>query len=237
MKKNIIALILLASNFAFSYTAEIRELNSKNKNILFTLSSEEKMVGSEKTILALIKSKDEVMVDQTAVIDASTAELISGSIDQRQTKEKGTVDVEGDKVKLTYRADGKALKKKELKKPERFLAPGNFDEWLTVHFEEFKKEKTISINFLVWERMEIYKFKLEYLGLTELGAQKAQQFKLSIDNALIATFIKPIYIWKTEDMKKILKFEGRVAVKQVKGRGLENLDGEVLYFHEVKAPQ
>ncbi len=229
--KIIIGVILLKVTFAFGYVAEIRDLHAKNKTVLFTLTADEKTEADKKSIHALFKQKDKVVVAQDAILDAKTGELIKSSIEQIQTKEKGTTEVVGDQVKLTYKADGKPMETKEFKKPKRFVTTDNFDDWLVFHFDELKKSKSVQVEFLAWDRLEIYKFKLTYLGLESFDQVKAQHFKLVIDNVLLAQFVPAIEIWKSEDMQKMLKFEGRVAVKRVKGPGLENFDGEVLYFH------
>ena len=95
----------------------------------------------------------------------------------------------------------------------------------------------MTIDFLVWDRLETIKFKVSYLGLVDLGGEKAQSFKLNVDNFLLAVFVSPIKIWKSEDMKRMLRYEGLVAVKQAKGLDLKNLEGEVVYFQDLKAAQ
>ncbi|MBC7420830.1 MAG: hypothetical protein H7328_08880 [Bdellovibrio sp.] len=237
MKNISVLLFLFITQSVFAYRGEIRYLDSKDKTILFNLSIEEKIVGDEKHINALFKSSQVIVVEESAVINKNTAELISASIQQFQTKEKGTTEVVGDKVKLTFEAAGKPMQKKEFKKPKHLVAPGNFEDWLLVNFEMLQKEKSASIDFLIWDRLETIQFKISYLGLVDLAGQKAHSFKLNIDNFFLATFISPIKIWKSEDMKRMLRYEGLVAVKQVKGPELKNLDAEVVYYHDLKAAQ
>ncbi len=237
MKIIFVSLIVLSAQFAQAYRAEVRHLESTDKTILFNLNIEEKIVGDKKNINALFKSNENIAVEESAVLNKDNAELISTSIQQFQTKEKGTTEVIGDKVKMIYEKSGKSLQKKEFKKPKYLVAPGNFDDWLRVNFETLKTEKSMIVDFLIWDRLETIKCKITYEGLVELSNVKVHSFKLSINNFLLAAFISPIKIWKSEDMKRTLRYEGRVAVKQVKGLATKNLDAEVVYFHEVKAAQ
>ncbi len=232
---SLLMMLMLFAYGAQAYRGEVRALDAKDKAVLFDLIIEEKIVGDEKRINALFKSNQSIAVEESAVINKDTAELISASIQQFQTKEKGTTEVVGDKVKLTYEGEGKALQKKEFKKPKYLVAPGNFEDWLTVNFEMLKKEKSVTIDFLVWDRLETIKFKVSYLGLVDLKSEKAHSFKLSIDSFLLSAFVSPIKIWKTEDMKRMLRYEGLVVVKQVKGQDTKSLDAEVIYYHDLKA--
>jgi hypothetical protein len=231
-------IIILFSTLVFGQRAEVKKIGKQSDSPLFTIYFDKKIEGQILNIKADFKSQDDaVAMTEKARIDNTTAEIIEYDVIQNQTKEKAHITIDSDKIKIKYEIEGQKPQEKEIKKPDYLVAPANFERWLEVHFETLKKEKVMHIQFLVWDRLETIGFKVTYLGESELRGQKVQQFKMNIDNMVLAIFISPIRIWKSQDMKNLVRYEGRVAVKQVKGRGLENLDAEVVYFHDLKAAQ
>ncbi len=223
---------------AYATKASVTSLDSNDQSPMFYLTSNFISEGENLRITAIFKDVNEVVaLEEKAVINAKSAETITYSIDQRQTKEKGFVRVTDDKIKITYEVEGKPKKEIEIEKPSFLVTPGSFERWLQVNIESLKKEKTRRINFLVWDRFETIGFKVTYLGESEMSKQKVHEFKMNIDNFLIAAFVSPIRIWFSEDMKTMLRYKGRMGVKQVKGPELKNLDAEVVYFQDLKAAQ
>lgn len=157
-------------------------------------------------------------------------ELISFDVDQVQTKEKGRVEVQGDKVLFTYEKDGKKKTSEEkLRKP--FVTPANFNFFIGNHWNEFLSGKEVEVRFGVWFRLESVGFKIFKVGEKQNGAQKLIQLKMKPSSFVIAAIVDPLNLWYSEDGKKLVELSGRVSTKIQKGSDFKDLDADVLYHH------
>ncbi len=236
MKKIILTSLFLfgavaAITPAHAMYAEVFPLDKKMEKPLFMLEQTEKVVGTAIEINSVFKLDDKPQLKEFGKIVESTAEILEYKVTQLQTNETGTIDVTDNKVRIKYESVGKPEQIKEFKKPKVLVAPANFERWLKVNFEALKKEKTTVIDFLIWDRMETLKFKVTYLGLIEENGKKQHQFKMNIDNFLLASFISPIRIAMSEDMSKIQRFQGRLGVKLKVGSEFKSFDGDVIYYY------
>lgn len=228
--------ITLSTTFLFALQAhavyaEVYQLDKKTDKPIYILELVEKKVGPNIEIESVFKLDGEAQLKESGKINEATAEILEYKVIQLQTKEKGTVEIFDEKIRIKYEADGKPEQIKEIKKPKFLVAPANFERWLKVNFEMLKKEKSTVIDFLIWDRMETYKFKVTYLGLIKEKDKNQHQFKMNIDNFLIASIISPIKISMSEDMTKIQRFQGRLGVKAKDGTTYKNFDGDVIYFY------
>ena len=223
---------LLFPLFLKAYYAEVRGLDKPAGPVIYSLDLSEVKKGEITNVTAQFTTGAKVEMEEKAILNETTAEFIQYVITQYQTKEKGFIEVVGDTVKMKYEIEGKPTQTKEIKKPKDLVAPPNFDRWLKKNLTELKKEKTMTIDFLVWDRLDTYKFKVSYLGQTEKEGRKIQQFKMNINNFMLAAFITPIEIDMNDDLSQLVSFRGRVAVKIKKGDKYENLDADVKYFYK-----
>lgn len=223
---------LLAPIFSYAYYAEVRPLGKTSGAILYRLDASELKKGDITEVTAQFKSGDKVEMEEKATVNETTAEFSKYEITQNQTKEKGLIEIVGDVVKMKYDIEGKPSQSKEIKKPKDLVAPANFDRWLKKNFAELKKEKSLTIDFLVWDRLDTYKFKVTYLGEEKKNGSTIQKFKMNINNFMLAAFITPIEIDMNEDLSQLVSFRGRVAVKIKKDDKFENLDADVKYFYK-----
>ncbi len=216
---------------AQTYKAEIFNLNPESKQLDFTLDINEIQSAETVQIKAVFKKKDEVQLIEEAVLDSKTADIQEYKIDQKQTGEMGHVQIKDQKILISYKKKNEKEKNATLKQPTSLVAPANFNHWLQKNFELIKTKKSVVIDFLVWDKLDIYSFKVTYLGEVDLRGQKTHQFKMNINNSFIAAFVDPIFIWYNLPMTQIQQYQGRVAVKLASGPDLKNLDALVKYFH------
>lgn len=214
---------------SLSYSADVYDLEGKNLLFKIQLKREQKDNDLKISSKFIDAKTNENALLESAEIKADTAEFTDYTAQNLQTSEKGHVLVVGDKVKMEYQIKDKQSSK-EIAKPTYLVAPANFEAWLEKNFATLKEKKSMSVDFLIWDRMETFSFKVSYLGEQDLDGQKTQAFKMNIDNFLIAAFISPIRIWYTQDMSHILRFKGRVAVKKKNKDGsFGDLDADVRY--------
>lgn len=214
------------------YKATISDLDSDPKKIIFNINADKKIIGDNLFLdVSVLDGNSIVAIQETALVNKTTADIIEYKITNNQTKERGLVSV-SDKIKIEYTDTKNKTTIKEINKPSRLVAPANFELWIIRNFELLKKEKSLSVDFLIWDRLETIKFKVSYLGEQSLDGEKTQVFKMNIDNFLLATFISPIKIWYKADMSEIKIYQGRVGVRKKSGSGYDDLDGRVVYTYK-----
>ncbi len=213
------------------YRADITNLISKIQKNDFSLELTEIESLDSLKIKGVFKKENEIQLIEEALLDPKTAEIIDYKIDQKQTGEMGHIQIKDQKVVITYK--NKDLKEKAvtLGLPSQLVAPANFNQWLQRNFLILKEKKSIVIDFLVWDKLDTYSFKVSYLGEVELNGKKAHQFKMNINNRFVAAFVDPIFIWYNLPMTQIQQYQGRVAVKLGSGPDLKNMDALVKYYH------
>lgn len=233
-KINLIVLLLLFSNssLAAETKAEVRELDSKNQDIVFTIVLNKIIEGEKLKIDSQFVSGKEAVLVEKATINNATSDIYDYKVTNNQTQESGDVKIVDNKVSVEYKAKDKDPIKKEFAKPKYFVAPANFELWLQKNFETLKKDGKMSIDFLIWDKLDTYKFKVTYLGEQKFEGETTQAFKMNIDNFILASFISPIRIWYSQDMSRILAFKGRLAVKKANSSGgFSDFDGDVKYIY------
>jgi hypothetical protein len=231
----ILILTLLTSLNTWSvpqnYRADVFDLNFKAENPDFKFELTEQKNENTLKITGVFKKDNDIKMLEEAVIDESSADIISYKIEQKQTGESGFIEIKDKKIKIKFTANDKSEKTVELDLPNRLVAPANFDRWLQKNFSTIKEKKSLVFDFLVWDKLDTYKFKIKYLGEVDLSGKKAHQFKMNIDNIFLSAIVDPIIIWYNLDMTDIQQYQGRVAVKLGERPNLKNLDAVVKYFH------
>jgi hypothetical protein len=232
MKTLTLLAIVISVNFAQagfnSYTTTVTDLNG-DKKVLFNINANKKIVGENLFLdVSALDENQNIAIKENALINKNTADIVEYNIVNNQTLETGEVLVK-DKITIKYTDSNKKIKNKEILKPARLVAPANFELWIIRNFELLKKEKNLTIDFLIWDRLETLKFKVSYLGEVDLKGEKTQLFKMNIDNFLLATFITPIKIWFKADMSEIKLYKGRVAIRKKVNSKYEDLDADVVY--------
>lgn len=230
---SLIILVFSLTANAQNFTATVKEINKPDSPLIFTIELTRTIVDDKKNVLSLTKEKEKVVLEEKAILDSKTNEILQYDIDSQQTGEKGRLVFSSDKITIDYTAKNKAPITKTIPKPKNLAAPANFEEFIQMNFEKLKKEKTMIVNFLVWDRLDTYEFKVSYLGENKLNGETTHAFKMNINSMIISAFVSPIRVWYSQDMKQIRKFSGRIAVKQKDASGdLNDFDGDVIYTYK-----
>ncbi len=214
-----------------TYKADIFNLQPLSQSSDFTLELTEIYTSETSQIKGVFKKQNEIQIIEEATLDSKSADIKEYKIDQKQTGETGHVQIKDQKISINYKKKDEKEKNVTLNKPAVLVAPANFNQWIQKNFELLKIKKSVVIDFLVWDKLDTYSFKVTYLGEVNLNGQKTHQFKMNINNSLIAAFIDPILVWYNLPMTQIQQYQGRVAVKLVTGLDLKNMDALVKYYH------
>jgi hypothetical protein len=234
MTQFILLSLFLSINIAqaSSYEAEVREIGAPDK-ILYRILGSESNNKDALLVQAKAYSGDDIVMEENASLNPTNFETLNYTIINNQTGETAKLVLEKGQYRIEYKEKNKPEQKKDLGKIENLVTPANFEDWIRGHFEQLKKEKSISVSFLVWERHETLNFKISYLGENQLNGETTHLFKMNINNFLVAAFIDPIKIWFNADMKQMRRYLGRIALKKKEKDGkYSNLDGDVLYTYK-----
>lgn len=220
--------------WCLSYSSEIFELDSNFQKKLFDLQVES-ATGADNVVTATGTFKDS-STGQVAVHDVTKykdAELIEVEIEQKQTGEKGRVEVKGDEVHFSYTSpEGKQRKTVEkIKKGMRVLASSNFIVFIQKYWAELQKEKTISVRFAVWDREETVGFDIILEGAEKKSGQDLMKVKVKPTSFIIAALVNPLQMWFSPDGKKLVEMRGRVGPKIKVGKKWKTLDADVKYSY------
>jgi len=229
-------LVLFSLLFGFTLahaetvTGEVFEMKSNFSKKLFTMDIQvDTQDGMKKTLAVYKDLQGQPAVEEKGVVKG-TAELVSFDVDQKQTGEKGRIEVQDDKVLFTYEKDGKKKTSDEkLKGP--VVTPANFNFYIGDHWNEISVGKEIEIRFGVWFRLETVGFKIFKVGETQKDGRKLIQLRMKPSSFVIAAIVDPLNLWYTEDGKKLVELSGRVSPKIKKGDSWKDLDADVRYLH------
>lgn len=222
-----LSLVLSRVVFAETITGELFERHTNFGKKLFDLVIEvQKKEGVTQTFVTY---KDPA--GQVAVVEKGTFkgdELIVFDIDQKQTQEKGHVQVVGDKVLFSYEKDGKTKTAQEkLRKP--LLTPANFNTYVANHWDEVVQGDGVEIRFAVWYRLETVGFKVFKVGERQKSGQKWVHVRMKPSSFVIAALVDPLELWYEESSRRLMEMSGRVSAKLLSGSQYKDLDCDARY--------
>ena len=104
--------ITLSTTFLFALQAhavyaEVYQLDKKSDKPIYILELVEKKVGPNIEIESVFKLDGVAQLKESGKINEATAEILEYKVIQLQTKEKGTVDIIDEKIRIKYEAEGK----------------------------------------------------------------------------------------------------------------------------------
>ncbi|WP_413291431.1 hypothetical protein [Bdellovibrio sp. HCB337] len=186
----------------------------------------QKKEGLTQTFVSYKDLQGNVVVQENGTFKGD--ELISLDIDQKQTQEKGFIQVEGDQVLFTYEKDGKKKTDKEkLRKP--LLSQANFNTYVANHWDEIVRPEGVEVRFAVWFRLETVGFKIFKVGERQKDGQKWVHLRMKPSNMVIAALVDPLELWYEESSRHLMEMSGRVSPKTKSGDSFMDLDCDVRY--------
>ena len=230
MKYGFLLLMLLAfsqSLFAETVTADIFQQKTGFTKKLFYLDLASQEVDGQTRVLAVYKDlQGEVALTETGVFKKDL--LISFEVDQKQTQEKGRIEVQGEKVLFTYEKDGKTKTAQEkLRQP--LLTTANFSAFVKDHWREVTTESGVDVRFAVWFRLETVGFKIFKVKEVQKLGQTWVQLRMKPSSFVIAALVDPLDLWYSADSKQLMEMSGRVSPKLKTGSAFKDLDSDVRY--------
>lgn len=200
------------------------QFEKKIFNIDIKFESQEDVI---KTSAIYKDLQGQVAVEEYGVVKGD--KLVSFEIDQKQSQEKGRVQVQGDKILFSYEKNGQK-KTAEEKFRGPLLTNANFNMYVANHWQELSSGKEVEVRFAVWFRLETVGFKIFKVGEVQRGSQKLIQLRMKASSFVIAAIVDPLNFWYSEDGKRLVELSGRVSPKTLKSGEFKDLDADVRYL-------
>ncbi|MBC7692015.1 MAG: hypothetical protein H7222_09610 [Methylotenera sp.] len=185
--------------------------------------AEEKIDGKFRTI-------EEAYFSPTGIpwVQEKTA-LEGGNLKQYEVKqlqlaESGAIEVRGNRVLLSYTRGGKTSTSEE-EFSERFVIGSTLLDYLRRHQQELLQGDTLRVRFAVLSRTETVGFGLS-LDVRKPGRLRV---RMSPTSPVIALFLKPFYFTFSDDLKRIVEFQGIAMPKVARGSGWQDFRTQTLY--------
>lgn len=208
--------------------ADLFELNSDRQKKLYELQVEEKAEGD--SVLAVGTFRD--LKGDVALIEETRrrgAKVISMKVDQRQLKEQGLVEIEGNQLVFTL-IDASGTKKVSREKLSgEVVVPGTFNAFIRERWDSLEKGENVDFRFAVWFRRETVGFRLSKLQEEEWNGEPALRLRMKPSSFLIAALVDPLEFVYAKADRRLLRMKGRVAPKQLIEGQWKDLDAEVIY--------
>ncbi len=226
-------LLLTEATMAANYSGILYEQNSNREKKLYTLQVEDlKPDGSETQ--ATYKDMDGNIVVQDKA-ETNGTELIRYEVEQKQTGQKGLIEVKDGKAYFTKTVDGKSSTKEE-KLGKTFVISATFQKFVKANWDQIASGKTLDFRYGVWDRQETVGFEVFKIGEEKIGDQPALVLKMKPSSFLIAALVKPLIFKYAADGSKLLELNGRVPPKRQDGNSWKDLDADVVYTYAAAAP-
>jgi hypothetical protein len=201
---------------------EVFDLSGKNKQ--FTYERFEDNKGDSSTIRAVYKDLDGKVLTEE-VMSLQKGELVKYEIQQKQTNEKGWIEVAGDKVTFNLKKPKKRNYPQTEDKPKDFIVGLMIVPTIKKSWDTIIKGKNKEIRLGVWHRQESVGFKLS----KEKVDDKQMVVKMAATSFLIRAIVKPLYFTFDVKTKNLVSYKGRVTPKEKRGRRYRDFDGLTTY--------
>jgi hypothetical protein len=214
------------------HTGELFEMDSKRAVKVFDYehSTSDKEDGLKEVTGAFKDLKGELAFEEKALIKGS--ELIKDEIDQRQLKQKATIEKVDKEIVFTLTdSDGKTKTSREKFKGSLVVA-ATFSPWVRDHWEQLVKGEKIEFRYGVWNRQETVGFELFKVSEEIIDEKKTFKFKMKASSFIIAALVDPIYFTYSDKGERLLSYVGRTSPKLPKDKGgWKDFDAEIVYHY------
>lgn len=223
---------LLNSASAGVVTGEVFKKDSNRKELLYNFKNNiTDMSGVTKADAQFVEPGGAVVVVETS--EREGTKLKRYEIDHKQTGRKGSIVVDGNKVKFNFEENGKKKNEEIEDLKDNFIVGHTLVPYVTNHWKELMEGKTIDIRYGVWDRQETVGFSLFKVGQEKNDDKEAILLKFKPTSFIIAAIVDPVIFKFSTDGKELLGMVGRVAPKRKDGNRWKDLDADVVYKNQL----
>ena len=212
-----------------NYSAVAFEQGSNKQKEIYRFQLESNVVDGKEQIKSTWKDLEgNPVIEQTVVLDGS--KVVRDELIQKQTNQKGIVEVKEGKIYFTKESDGKSSTKDE-KLKDTFVVSASFQKFVKENWDTIVSGKDVEFRYGVWDRQETVGFEIFKIGEDKVGDQPALVLKMKPSSFIISALVKPIIFKFAADGSHLLEMNGRVAPKKKDGSSFKDLDAEVVYTY------
>ncbi len=218
----------LAGQAMQDFSSDIYKKDSQRKEKLYTATykAQKAADGSETRIAEYFDLKGQLVLKETIVLQ--DGKFIMNTVDQKQTKQVGTIQAKDSKLLFTIEEAGKKQTDSEdLKEP--FLLPMTLHDFVYKNWDQIDSGKSFEFRWGVWFRKETVGFEFTKIADETENGEPVIVIRMKASSWLIAKLVDPVIFRFSKSSKKLLSVIGRVPPKiEVSGK-LKDLDAEVVY--------
>lgn len=224
----VLSLGLLTSASAEEVTGEVFKKDSNRKELLYQFKNTiTESGGVHKAEGQFIAPTGEVVVIETSEREGS--KLKHYEMDHKQTGRKGSIVVDGKKVKFNFEENGKKKSEESEDLKDNFVVGHTLVSYVSNHWRELMDGKTVDIRYGVWDRQETVGFSLFKVGQDKINDRDVILLKFKPTSFIIAAIVDPVIFRFSTDGKELVGMVGRVTPKRKDGNNWKDLDAEVVY--------
>lgn len=170
----------------------------------------------------------ELVVEQLEVKEGRIARY---SVDHRQLKENGTMEVKDGKLNFSYTAGGKTKTNTE-DAPANLVVGLSLVSFIEAHWSEILQGESFSFRYAVLDRQETVGFKVFKTEEGRRGDTPTTTIKMKPTSFVIAALVDPVLLTFSTKDRELLEIIGRTLPKRSGKGGWEALDPEMIFKKE-----
>lgn len=224
----VLSLGLLSSASAEVVTGEVFKKDSNRKELLYQFKNTiTESGGVHKAEAQFIELTGEAAAIETSEREGTN--LKRYEMDHKQTGRKGSIVVEGKKVKFNFEENGKKKSEEAEDLKDNFVVGHTLVPYVSSRWKELMDGKTVDIRYGVWDRQETVGFSLFKVGQEKINDKDVILLKFKPTSFIIAAIVDPVIFRFSTDGKELVGMVGRVVPKRKDGNKWKDLDAEVVY--------
>lgn len=230
MKQLISAMALI---FIFAQAAVAEELTGEVRDfatdaVLFQMKSSIQENGADFARTNTFTSPDGlVAVVEDAKAKDGVVEVFT--VEQKQTGEKGRIEVQEGKVKFTYTDSKGKTKTSEEKLASNFVVPLTVLPYLAKNWDALMKGDKIQVRLGVWFRVESVGFRFFKKQESTYKGRPAIDVVMNPTSWVIRQLVDDLVFTFDAKTKQLVMLKGRVPPKKKDGSGWKDLDAITTY--------
>jgi hypothetical protein len=174
-----------------------------------------------------------VAIETTEFSDIKMEKLKRYSMDQKQLKTNGVLEVKGETVQFNFDREGKKKDDTEKVNPNDVIVGPAVVPHLRANWDKLKKGETVKRRFAVLDRLETVGFEFSKERDAEVDGEKAVVIKMKPTSFIIAAIVDPLHFYMRADGSELLRIDGRVQVKKNVNGKWKDLDAVTFIDHSV----
>ena len=208
----VLAVLLVAGQArAADVNGRFFEPGSGHKKLLFTNETADEREGSVRRQHSVFKDlQGAVLVVEDASYEKGRFQRLT--IEHRQLKARGSVEVKGDRIFFSWTQDGKTRTHDEAARDNLVVGPG-VPLWLEQQWPKILKGESVEARMLVPDRLESIDFTFVKARELTVGGVEAVAVTMRPSSIFLAAVVEPATFVIPKSGQGVLEVNGRISPK------------------------